>query len=82
METLQIKVIIRDGLAEAVLVNQDIPVEVEIIDIDKDYRDAKALDEYADSFYKDPSFKQCDYTTANFEGSCNDEEDAEEDEEE
>lgn len=67
METMQIKVVIRDGIAEAVLINQDIPVEVEIIDIDKDYRDAEALDEYADSFYSNPEYKSYDYTTANFE---------------
>ena len=64
---LEIKVVIREGVVEAVLKNQDIPVRVEVIDIDPDYCDCEKLEAYRDKIYDDPSFKNCDYTYANFE---------------
>lgn len=67
VQDLQVKVIINDGIVEAVLKDQDTPVRVEVIDVNKDYADCEALEEYRDEIYHDPSFKDCDYTVANFE---------------
>lgn len=64
---LQLKVIINEGIAEAVLVNQNIPISVEIIDVNKDYDDYEALEVYRDSVYQDTNFKECDYTVAHFD---------------
>ena len=64
---LEIKVIINEGIVEAVLKNQDIPVRVEVIDVNKDYSDYEKLDEYRDECHHDPSLKECDFTVANFE---------------
>lgn len=63
---LEIKVIIKDGIVEAVLKNQSVPVRVEVIDINKDYRDYVKLQNYADSVYKNPLFENCDFTVADF----------------
>lgn len=64
---LEIKVIINEGVVEAVLKNQDIPVRLEVIDINTDYSDYEALEDYRNEVYDDPAFKDCDYTVANFE---------------
>ena len=65
----QVKIMIEGGAVHAVLKDQDIPIQVEIIDIDKDYADYEQLLAYRHSLYADPTFKECEFTSANFEES-------------
>lgn len=64
---MEIKIIINEGVVESVLKDQDIPVRVEIIDINKDYEDYEELEDYRDTVYDDPTLMKCDYTVASFE---------------
>ncbi len=64
---IDVKVIIDNGVVECTLQNSTYPVNVEIIDIDKDYEDYAELDAYRTKLYKDASYTECEYTTANFE---------------
>jgi len=61
---MKIKVIIREGIVDEVL--SDGPVEVEIVDINKDYEDYDALNKYADELYDDKGMKSCSFTVATF----------------
>lgn len=45
----------------------DIPAEVEVIDINKDYRDSDSLRSYADKLFTNPELHPCGFTVANFE---------------
>lgn len=65
----QVKIMIEGGAVHAVLKDQDIPIQVEIINIDKDYADYEQLLAYRDSIYEDSAFKECEFTSANFEES-------------
>jgi len=67
--TTQVKIVIEGGAVHAVLKDQEIPIQVEIIDIDKDYADYEQLLAYRHSLYADPTFKECEFTSANFEES-------------
>lgn len=62
---MQVKVIIRDGIVTEVLA--DAPVEVEVIDIDKDYEDYENLLTYESDLHEDTSLKSVDFTVAHFE---------------
>lgn len=64
---LKIKVIISGGVVQNVLKNQDVPVHVEIIDIDKDYEDYEKLEEYRELICSDAAFIDCSFAVANFE---------------
>ena len=64
---LQVKVILNEGIVEGVLKDQETPVEVEVVDVNKDYDDYEQLRDYRAALYEDKSFRSCDYTTANFE---------------
>lgn len=65
--SLEIKIIMNEGIVEAVLKNQDIPVNVELIRIDPDYPDCKELEAYAEFLRKDRRQMVCDFTTARFD---------------
>lgn len=60
-----VKVIIRDGIVQDVLSTE--PVEIEIVDINKDYEDYDSLCEYESELYADESLKSQDFTVAHFE---------------
>ena len=62
---VKVKVIIEEGIATSVLANGD--VEVEIIDIDPDYRDYEALRKYEEEIRRDPAMKERAFTVAAFE---------------
>lgn len=62
---MSVKIIIHDGIVQDVLSSN--PVEVEIIDIDRDYEDYGALCKYEQLLYQDASLKSQAYTTAHFE---------------
>lgn len=62
---MKIKVILSNGIPEAVL--SDGEAEVEIICIDDNYADRKRLEEYAKSLYENPELKELEMTTVNFE---------------
>lgn len=64
---LDIKVVIEEGVVHAVLKNENLPVTVEVVDVDPDYEDYQQLDAYKKQLYKDPSFTDCDYTVAHFD---------------
>lgn len=64
---MKVKVIIRDGITEAVLRDGEEPLEIEIVDCCKDYADTEELDKYAEELYNDPSLRSESFTTANFE---------------
>ena len=65
-ELLDIKVIIDNGITEAVLKNQQIPVNVEIVDINDDYEDYEQLNAYRNQLYADNEYHISDHTTAHF----------------
>ena len=65
MSKTRVKVIINDGIVTGVLSDGD--VDVEIIDIDKDYGDYESIREYEDEVYSDRSLKETDYTVAHFD---------------
>ena len=62
---VKVKVIIGEGIAVGVLADGD--VEVEIIDIDPDYRDYEALRKYEEEIRGDPALKEREFTVAAFE---------------
>lgn len=66
MSKIRVKVIINDGVACGVLADGD--VDVEIVDVDRDYEDADALEKYEEELRNDPSLKELDYTVAHFNG--------------
>lgn len=61
----KVKVIIEEGIATGVLADGD--VEVEIVDIDPDYEDYKALKEYEEEIRGDPALKEREFAVAHFE---------------
>ena len=61
---MRVKVIINDGVAVGVLADGD--VEVEIIDVDKDYEDREYLEKYEEEVRSDPALKEVEYTVAHF----------------
>lgn len=64
----QIKIIIRDGIVESVLSDcVQIPAEVEVVDVNRDYADFEQLRAYADAIYADSAFKELPLTYAHFE---------------
>lgn len=63
---LNIKVIITDGIVEEVLTDKDLPVQVEVIDVDDNYEDYDQLKAYREELYHDPSYHHCLYTVADF----------------
>ena len=65
MKNARVKVIIRSGVPEVVLADGD--VDVEIIDIDKDYDDYEALCKRKHEVLDDKSLHSIDFVTANFE---------------
>ena len=67
---VKVKVIIEEGIATGVLADGD--VEVEIIDIDPDYRDYEALRMYEAEIRSDPVMKEREFTVARFEDDGND----------
>ena len=75
-QPVKVKVIIEEGIATGVLADGD--VEVEIIDIDPDYRDYEALRKYQVEIRRDPAMKERAFTVAAFEdggyGPCSHEE--------
>lgn len=60
-----VKVIIEDGVPQEVLA--DAPVDLEVVDIDKDYEDYDQLKNYRNRLYEDKNLKSCDFKVANFE---------------
>lgn len=61
----QIKIIIRDGIVEGALAEiGGEPVEVEILDICKDYGDYEWLDTYSVELYDDPRYKKIPFTVS------------------
>lgn len=64
MSKVRVKVIINDGIAVGVLADGD--VDVEIVDVDKDYEDYEALKEYEEKLYGDTTLKEREYTVAHF----------------
>lgn len=62
---VKVKVIIEEGIAVGVLADGD--VEVEIIDIDPDYRDYEALRKYKGEVRGDPAMKEQAFAVAAFE---------------
>lgn len=59
-----VKVIIRDGIVQDVLSTE--PVEVEIVDTNKDYEDYDDLCDYEQELYADETLKSQDFTVAHF----------------
>lgn len=64
---MKVKIIIRDGITEAVLADTKEPMEVEVVDYCKDYEDAEQLESYMDELYADESLHQQDFTVARFD---------------
>lgn len=64
---MKIKVVLDEGIVHDVLKDENEPVQVEVIDVNKDYEDYEELEDYKASIYADPSYKRCDYTVAHFE---------------
>lgn len=63
---VKVKVIIWEGIVTSVLADGE--VDVEIVDIDKDYDDYPDLEKYEEELRSDPDLKEQEYTVAHFEG--------------
>lgn len=61
----RVKVIIEGGITSEVLA--DCPVELEVVNIDKDYEDYDRLRDYEVKLHEDKSLMQIDFSSANFE---------------
>lgn len=61
---MTIKVIIHEGVVLDVLTDGE--VDVEVIDIDKDYEDYEDLIQYEEELKKDPDLHSQDFTVARF----------------
>ena len=61
---MKVKIIIQEGIAQDVLSTE--PVDIEVVDINKDYKDYEALRDYAEGLYTDPALKVQDFTVAHF----------------
>lgn len=61
---MRVKVIIIDGITTEVLA--DGPVDLEVVDIDKDYEDYDELLDYEATLHKDKTLKSVDFTVAHF----------------
>lgn len=60
-----IKLIIRDGIVENALAEiGGEPVEVEVLDINRDYADMEWIAAYADELYADSHYQEVPYTVA------------------
>ncbi|OUP56902.1 hypothetical protein [Pseudoflavonifractor sp. An184] len=66
---MRIKVIIVDGIVTSVLTDGD--AEIEIIDINQDYRDCRQLCAYEEELHRDAELRESAFTVANF---CDDSE--------
>lgn len=65
--TMKIKVIIHDGIVTNVLADESAKeVDVEIVDIDRDYEDYDELQEYEEELYGDKNLQEIGYSVANF----------------
>lgn len=66
MET-KIKIIVRDGIVEAVLSDCVLmQTNAEVIDIEKDFEDYNELKNYAEEISDNPEYKEIPVTYANF----------------
>lgn len=71
---IQIKVIIRDGIVEAALCDDTrLPINIEVVDVDKGYDDYKELLDYAESLYCNPKYAEISLTIADFTTSSQEE---------
>lgn len=66
---MRIKVIIVDGIVTSVLTDGD--AEIEIIDINRDYRDCRQLGAYEEELRRGADIHESAFTVANF---CDDSE--------
>lgn len=64
---LDIKVIFDRGILSDVLINQNQPVNVELVDVDPNYEDYDKLCAYRNDLYADKSFQECEYTVVHFD---------------
>ena len=64
---MRVKVIIHDGIVVDVLATAQ--VELEVVDIDRDYEDCDALLRYEEELRQDPELQSRDYTVAHFDTS-------------
>ena len=55
---MKVIVIIHDGIVSGARTDIAEPLEVEVLDIDKDYEDYERLKEYEDQLYTDPSLRE------------------------
>lgn len=62
----RVKVVVNDGLISGILASE--PVDVEVVYIDRDYKDYDKLKEREAAFYRDPSLKETNYETIRFDG--------------
>lgn len=64
---MKVIVIIHDGIVSGARTDIAEPLEVEVLDIDKDYEDYERLKEYEDQLYSDPALRSVDPTTVHFD---------------
>lgn len=64
---MKVIVIIHDGIVSGARTDIAEPLEIEVLDIDKDYEDYERLKEYEDQLYTDPSLRSVDHTTVRFD---------------
>lgn len=62
----EVKVIIKSGIVTGVLSDGD--PQVEIVDIDPDYEDCDALEQYEETLYERQDLEEKEFTTAHFGG--------------
>lgn len=66
-QNINVKVIISDGIVEGVLKDAGAPVQVEVVEVDRNYENYEALEEYREELYKDRTLVPCDYVVAGLE---------------
>ena len=64
---MKVIVIIRDGIVSDARTDIPEPLEVEVLNIDRDYEDYEHLNEYEDQLYSDPTLRSVNPTTVRFD---------------
>lgn len=63
-DRLQVKIVIHGGIVTGVLTSSH--MDIEILDIDKDYEDYAALAQYEEELWSNPLLQSQDFTVAHF----------------
>lgn len=66
-QDLNLKVILNEGVLETVLKDKNIPVRVEVVDVDSLYTNYSKLESYRKELLADDAYMECDHFTPKFD---------------